>query len=110
MRNDLPNKSWQIPHFSQNESLPTDLVQSQHEILRLRDEVSGLSHTVGVLRGELELRRINQSATSTADEFVDIEHLVFERDHYQQRAEELQQSTTWRVGAFLLAPIRFLRR
>lgn len=90
--------------------MPTDLVQSQQEILRLRDEIAGLSHAVGVLRGELELRRISQSAISSTDEFVDIEHLVFERDHYQQRAEDLQRSTTWRVGSFLLAPLRLLRR
>jgi len=110
MREDLPNKSWQIPHFSPGENLPTDLVQAQHEILRLRDEIVGLTKTIGVLRGELELSRITRSGNLFTSEFVDLEHVVFERDHYRQRAEELQHSTTWRVGSFMLAPLRVFRR
>jgi hypothetical protein len=80
------------------------------EVWRLRDELAGAEASLAGLRAQLEGRQREFLARLEMSGVANDDHLKKERDLYRSQVEEMQSSTTWRIGRFFVRPSGPLRR
>jgi hypothetical protein len=80
------------------------------EIWRLRDELAGAEASLAGLRAQLEGSQRDFLAGLEMSGVANDDHLKKERDLYRSQVEEMQSSTTWRIGRFFVRPSGPLRR
>ena len=80
------------------------------EIWRLRDELAGAEASLAGLRAQLDGRQRDFLAGLEMSGVANDDHLKKERDLYRSQVEEMQASTTWRIGRFFVRPSGPLRR
>ena len=80
------------------------------EVWRLRDELAGAEASLAGLRAQLEGRQGEFLATLEMSGVANDDHLKRERDLFRDQVEEMQASTTWRIGRFVVRPSGPLRR
>jgi len=90
--------------------LPRDREDLEIELLRLRDEFIGMRARFA--QSEIELKRLRESANlksfTSPTEHVDyLEGVVKD---LESQISALKKSTTWRIGRFIMSPIRLLKR
>ena len=90
--------------------LPRDREELEIELFRSRDEFIALRARLA--QSEIEVKRLRESATlkyfTSPTEHLDyLEGLVKDLEF---QILELKKSTTWRIGRFIMSPIRLLKR
>lgn len=89
--------------------LPDDSLELKREIFQLRDEVVGLRAELG--ESESRIKQIVEIAhlESTIDPTAHIDYLKGVVRDLELQIEEIRESATWRLGRFVMSPIRFVK-
>lgn len=96
-----PTKS--IPLSSSDEEL-------RHEVLRLRDEVIGLRALLAEAEVTIKRQHDVHALSTSVEPAVHVEYLKHVVADLESQLSATKSSTTWRLGRFLLAPVRVFRR
>ena len=101
--------------MSTNDSMNIDPIESgdpdqlKLEILRLRDLVRGAEAQVGELTTKLA-RLDEQRRLSEAQWIHRMEHTDHQLAAAAERIEAIESSRSWKIGQFILAPVRWWRK
>ena len=89
--------------------LPEESSELKREIFRLRDEVVGLRAELG--QAETRIKRHVEIAhlESAPEPATHIEYLEGVVRDLQFQIDEIRRSATWRLGRFLMSPLRLMK-
>jgi len=90
--------------------LPTEPLELQREVLRLRDEILGLRARLA--EAEVVIKRTSEVKTvGSVNEAADhVEYLVGVVADLEKQLAEVKASSTWRIGRAMLLPVRLVKR
>ena len=90
--------------------LPDDVQDLHLEIYALRDEVLGLQAQLAQSEVTIKKLKEGEALKFAMDPLAHVDHLETVVNDLEFQIGEIKASTTWKLGRFLLTPIRLLKR
>jgi len=81
-----------------------------HEIYVLRDEILGLQARLAQSEVTIKKLKEGEALEFAMDPLAHVDHLETVVNDLEFQIGEIKASTTWKLGRFLLTPIRLLKR
>lgn len=90
--------------------LPDDVEDLHLEIYALRDEVLGLQARLAQSEVTVKKLKEGEALEFAMDPLAHVDHLETVVNDLEFQIREIKASSTWKLGRFLLTPIRLLKR